>query len=96
LFGSAWSGVQVPEQLISPLGHWHVPPWQVSPPVHVNPPAQPAVLAPQYVSFVCGLMHMAAGGVPQKASPVGQTHVPLWQLCPPLHVTPHDAVLVLQ
>jgi hypothetical protein len=44
------------------------------------------------VLFVSVLTHAP----PQKVSPAAHLHVPLWHVSPPLHVTPHEAVLVLQ
>ena len=92
LFGSVWSatheGEEVVPQLISSLGQRHWPDWHVSPPEHVWPPAQPAVLAPQKVSFVCGSMQvpLVLPVKTQKASPDAHWHEPVWHVWPPLHV----------
>jgi hypothetical protein len=70
--------VASPLQRVSPVGHTHWPPWQVSPPVHARPHV------PQLALSVDVLVQAAS----QKVCSAGHVQVPAWQVSPPLHAWP--------
>jgi hypothetical protein len=94
--GSVSGLMQMPLQLISPVGHEraHMPPLQTWPFTHCVPRLLPASstpqpgVAPQKVGSVAGLMQMA----PQFTSPVGHEteHTPPLQTWPFRHSVPAE------
>jgi hypothetical protein len=68
LFGSLWVVAHTPLHRCPPSEHWHVPFWQLVPPVQRTPHP------PQLSLSVSSLMHK----VPQR-SPVAHAHPPSWQ-----------------
>jgi hypothetical protein len=76
---SVISFAQLVPHAVSPLGHWHIPCWQLRP----VPQAVPQV--PQFAASVC----RSTQAVPQAFLPAEHAHAPFVQLEPVGHAVPH-------
>jgi hypothetical protein len=82
--------VQVPLHRVWPDGHWHVPDWHVSPPVHVLPHV------PQFVALGCELLITLTHELPHSVRPEDwHVHLLLLHRVPDGQTVPQTAQLLL-